>query len=95
MNKAAYVHTLKVQLREWDERIDMLSTLAKLAKLEAQSDLQARLARVHNKRDKLRAKVEELQVASEDAWQVVKENVEEAHSELRAAFDEAKACLMV
>lgn len=95
MKRAAYVAALQVQLREWDDRIDALSTLAKLASLEVQSDLQARMVHVLKKRDELRDKAQELEVTSKDAWEVVKESVEEAHSELRAAFDEAKSCLTV
>jgi uncharacterized coiled-coil DUF342 family protein len=95
MNRAAYVEALKVQLREWDDRIDMLATLARLADLDVQSDLQARMVRVLNKRDELRDKVQQLEVTSEDAWEAVKDSVDETHSELRATFDETKACLTV
>ncbi len=93
MNRGAYVEALKVQLREWDDQIDMLSTLARLANLEVQTDLQARIDRVVNKRDELRDKAQELELAGEDTWEVVKDSVEEAHRELRAEFEETKACL--
>jgi uncharacterized coiled-coil DUF342 family protein len=95
MKKVAYVEALKVQLREWNDRIDMLSTLAKLANLEVQTEFQVRMARVLKKRDELRDKAQELEVTGEDTWAVVKDTVEQAHRELRAEFDETKACLTV
>lgn len=95
MNKAAYIEALKVQLREWDDQIDMLSTLAKLANLEVQTEFQARMTRVLKKRDELRDKAQELEVTGEDTWAVVKDTVEQVHRELRAEYDETKACLMV
>lgn len=95
MKRAAYVEALKFQLREWDERINTLSTLAKLANLDVQSDLQARMVRVLSKRDEFRDRVQELEATGEDTWEVMMHSVEEAHRELRAEFDETRACLTV
>ncbi len=95
MNRGAYVEALKLQLREWDERIDMLASLAKLANLEVQTEFQARMARVHKKRNELRDRMQELELTGEDTWDVVRVSLERVHRELRAEFDETKACLTV
>lgn len=84
------METLRIHLREWDDQIDALWKLAKLARLETQTEFHAQMVQVLNKRDALQEKAEELQGASQDAWEVVRENVEGAHSELRAAYDDGK-----
>lgn len=95
MNRAAYVEALKIQLRGWDQRIDSLSTLAKLANLDVQPELQARMVELLEKRDEFREKVSELDGAGEGDWEATRESVERTHRELTEEFAETKACLTV
>jgi predicted trehalose synthase len=86
----AYVERLKSQLDEWNASIDRLEETARVAKSEAQLEYRERLATLRAKRDNLREKIGEVQKASEDAWEILKDGVEKAQSELKSALDEAK-----
>ncbi len=88
-----YLESLKERLDEWNDRIDTLEVLGRLASQEVQRGVQEQLAHLRGKRDELQAKLKHIQTASEDAWEVVKEGVEKAQHELKIAFDEAKSRL--
>ncbi|MGD2152866.1 MAG: hypothetical protein PVG79_06325 [Gemmatimonadales bacterium] len=87
----AYVNKIKNRLDEWNARIDRLEEQAQDTKAEAEELVQERIGRLRAKRDELEAKFREVQAAGADAWEIVKDGVEKAEGELRAAFDDAKS----
>jgi len=87
----AYVNKIKGQLDEWNARIDRLEEQAKVTKAEAEEQARERVGRLHAKRAELEAKLQELQAAGADAWEIAKGGVEAAERELAAAFDDAKS----
>lgn len=87
----AYINSLKSHLDEWNAKIDRLEETAKVAKVEAETEYRDRIAKLRDKRDQLEAKLKDVQVAGEDAWEILKEGVEKAQVELKVAFDEVKA----
>jgi len=86
----AYVERLKNQLDEWNLEIDRLEQTANVVKYEAETEARDRIARLRGKRDEFESKLKEVRAAGEDAWEILKDGVERAQTELKQAFDDAK-----
>ncbi|MEE4265448.1 MAG: coiled coil domain-containing protein [Desulfobacteraceae bacterium] len=89
VNKEQYKEKVKAQLREWDAKIDQLKAKADRAKAEFKIDYTHHLEELRSKRERTKAKLEELKVAGDKAWESVKDGLEKASADLKRALDEA------
>jgi hypothetical protein len=82
--KRAYLQAMTAQLDEWEARLHLGK--AKVARRIAGARLAAQdhVDDLREQRDGLRAKLDELKVAAEDRWEVVKDEVESRWAALRA-----------
>ena len=72
----AYVEKCKAQLDQLNAKVDLLQANAKEAGADARIKYEQELDQIREKREATRSKLDELQSASEDAWQDVKAGFE-------------------
>jgi uncharacterized coiled-coil DUF342 family protein len=93
-SRDAYVEMLKLKLDEWNDRIDMLQVLMRLAKQEVRNEVEDRMEHLRTKRDELQSKMKEIEETGEEAGTAVRQGVDRVHADLRQTFDEVKSSLM-
>ncbi|NIO33174.1 MAG: hypothetical protein GTN75_15465 [Gemmatimonadetes bacterium] len=84
---------LKLQLDEWNDRIDTLQVLTKLARQEVQTEVNERMDHLRAKRDELQSKLKDLEETGQEVGTAVKQGIEKVHADLRETFDEVKSSL--
>jgi uncharacterized coiled-coil DUF342 family protein len=87
--RRAYEEKLEAQMREWNAQIDLLKAKADTAKAEAKVEYYARIEALQQKRDKARAKLQELKAAGDEAWEELKAGAEKAWAEVKSAIHDA------
>jgi uncharacterized coiled-coil DUF342 family protein len=92
-SRDAYVEMLKLKLDEWNNRIETLQVLMKLAKQEARDEAKEHVGRLRTKRDELRSKIKDYQEAGEEAKTAVKLGIEKVHADMQDTLDEVKSSL--
>lgn len=80
---------MKIRLKELDAQIEGLLPKADKATAEAKSEYKERLGALRTKRETARATLEELEAASEEAWEDLKAGVDVALGELKNAVASA------
>jgi chromosome segregation ATPase len=86
--KQEFQQKLEAQLREWDAKLDELKTKAQEAKSEIKADYEKQLEVLSDKRATAQAKIQELRLRTEDAWEDLKGGTEKAWDEMRKALDQ-------
>jgi len=86
-----YIEKLKNKLDEWDADIDELEASALKTKADLKYELEDQIASLKIKRDIARAKLLELMDSGEDAWQDIREGVDEAWTSLKLAIEKARS----
>jgi uncharacterized coiled-coil DUF342 family protein len=84
---------LKLKLDEWNDRIDMLQVLTKLARHETQDKVAKRMDRLRTKRDELESKLREIEESGEEVGASVKQGIEKVRADMRETFDQVKSSL--
>ena len=88
-NKEAYRDKLEAQMREWSAKIDLLKARADQAEAEAKIEYNKRIEDLRQKKEALKAKLDELRNASDAAWQDIKAGTERAAADLKDAVQSA------
>ena len=89
--KHAYVKELKAQLDAWNAELDQFEAKARKAEANAKIRYQQRVEELRRMRDAAKLRLTEIQGASEDAWEDLREGVQSAWSSLKESFQEAKS----
>ena len=87
--REVYEKKLRAQLDEWKAELDVLKAKASNAEANAQLEYEHILAGLKGKHETAKSKLQELERASDDAWEDIKEGLEFAWIELRDAFKSA------
>ncbi len=85
-----YVTQMKAKLDEWNAEIDGLEAESRKAKAQARQQFAAQIATLRGKRDEAQAKLNELQGASEDAWEGLKSGVQQMWEDFTNTLKECK-----
>lgn len=85
----AYVEKLKIQLGEWSADIEKLKVGASRVSAEAKVEYEEQIAGLRKQRDSLASKVTDLQEASDEAWDEVKQGVQAAWERAKESFQKA------
>ncbi|HET6496000.1 MAG TPA: hypothetical protein VFH61_11640 [Thermoleophilia bacterium] len=85
----AYVERLKTQLGGWSADIEMLKARAGKISADARAEYEEQLAGLREQRDSLAAKVSDLQAASDEAWDGLKQGVQVAWDRAKDSFQKA------
>lgn len=77
----------EAQLKEWDAKLDALKAKLQDAKLEIRADFLKQLALLDEKRAVAQAKLQELNLRTESAWDDLMNGVEKTWDDLHKALD--------
>ncbi len=86
--KQVFQQKLEAQLKEWDAKLDELKVKVREAKTELRADYEKQLGILSEKRATAQAKLQELRLRTEDAWEDLKGGTERAWDEMRKALDQ-------
>lgn len=84
--RKAFEERLDAQLKEWNAQIALLKAKAGTAKAEAKVGYYAKIEALQHKRDSVKAKLQELKAAGDEAWEDLKAGTEKAWTEVKTAF---------
>ncbi len=90
-NREAYKQKVQAQLDEWKADADKLRAKIKKKQADRKIDSQKYLDELKVKQTQARAKLKQLEEASEDAWDDIKAGLENATAELKQSYAKAKA----
>ena len=82
-----YVEKLKHKLDDWNEDIDELEAKADHVKADMKEKYQEELKVVHQQRETVKQKANELIESGEEAWEELRTGVEDAWHKLTEAID--------
>ncbi|MCE8035951.1 MAG: hypothetical protein LPK20_06930 [Halomonas sp.] len=85
-----FIERMKAQLDEWNAEIEALAERARQASAEAQVRYQDDIERLRRRRDETWRRLEELQYASEAAWDTLQQGLDDAWELLRKALRDAQ-----
>lgn len=89
--KQAFQLKIEAQLKDWDAKLDELKAKAREAKAELRADYGKQIEILSDKRATAQAKLQELRLRTEDAWEDLKGGTERAWDEMRKALDQVTA----
>jgi len=84
-----FVENVKNQIDTWNTEITKLETTVEAAQADAKAKLQEQLEEMQQQREKAVANLQEMQHASEEAWDEMRKGSEDAWSALTEAFKKA------
>lgn len=87
--REAYEKKLRAELEEWKAEMDLLKAKAHKAEADAQLESENLWESLKAKQEAAAAKLHELEHASDEAWEDIKEGVEIAWGELRDSLKSA------
>jgi hypothetical protein len=82
----AHIEKREAQLRQWGVRLDELVARAEEAGAKAKIDHRKRIDDLKVKYQVARSRLDELRAAGSEKWEIFKNGVERAWSELEVAF---------
>ena len=88
-DKELYQQKKQAQLDEWKAELDKLKAKASEASADKKIELNKEIERLDSKVEEGKAKLAEIEGASEDAWDSVKDGVESAWDSMKHAFSDA------
>jgi predicted nucleic acid-binding Zn-ribbon protein len=89
--KDAYVKKLKAQIDEWSTELDKLEAKAKKTSADAKLEYESQIKALRQRYDSAKARITEIQQASEGSWEDLKQGVESAWGAFKQGLDKAKA----
>lgn len=87
--KKSYLQKLAAQLQDWDSELDQLKLKAEQAKSGAKAEIEEQITELRAKKDAAMVKFNQLQEASDEAWDDIKAGAEKSWAELKGAFKNA------
>ena len=87
--KQAFEDKIKAQLDELDAKIDVLKAKAKQAEAAGKQDYYETIEDLQKKRGEVKSKLQELRDAGDDAWEDMKQGVEESWTSFADAVKSA------
>lgn len=85
-----FVEQMKARLDEWNAEIEALAARARQASVEAQARYHDDIERLKRRRDETQRRLEELQYASEAAWDALQQGLDDAWELMRKALRDAQ-----
>ncbi len=85
-----FIEQMKARLDEWNAEIDALAARARQAGAETQTRYHDDIERLKRRRDETRRRLEELQFASEAAWDSLQQGLDDAWELMRKALRDAR-----
>jgi len=93
--KDSYLKKMKAELDDlnykWNIERNKIEAKAQHAKVEVKKKYEEKLKTLQKKREKMSQKLDQIDVASEDAWRDIKEGVDNAWQSLNEAIKKARS----
>jgi enoyl-[acyl-carrier-protein] reductase (NADH) len=93
--KDSYLKKIKAELDDlnykWNIERNKIEAKAQHAKVEVKHKYEEKLKTLEKKREKMSQKLDQIDVASEDAWKDIKEGVDNAWQSLNEAIKKARS----
>lgn len=86
-NKEKYIERLKTKLDEWNEEINRLEAKAKKAEAGARERYEKELQNLRAYYSEARQKYLNIQKATKDTWETLRQEAEEASGKIREAIN--------
>jgi DNA anti-recombination protein RmuC len=86
-----YIDKLKSKLDEWNAAIDKLEVQAKLAEMENRQKYEAEIETFKQKRDEIQERLNTMRSSGEQAFEDLRQGVEQAWDSLWDAYKKAKS----
>ncbi|SIO36079.1 hypothetical protein [Salinivibrio sp. ES.052] len=90
MQRQEMIDKLHHRLHDWNQEIDKLEAKASVASANAKADYRDSIEHMRARKEQAKTRIDELQNASDDAWDDIKQGAEQALSSLKEAYDSAK-----
>lgn len=90
-SKDVYKAKIDAQLKEWSIKIADLKAKAELAEANVKVEYLKQIELLSARKEKAQAKLEELKIAGDEAWESLSKGMEKAVSELKDAINNAIA----
>jgi len=88
-NRSDYVEKLSAQMVEWDMQIDQLKIKATSASPEARLEYSKAINALQLKRDEAALKLQNIPIASDDEWDVLKAGIDQIWGDLTTMLGDA------
>lgn len=88
-DKDLYREKIEAKLKEIKARMELLEAKAAQVKAEAKLEYQRHLDELHQKREGLRSRLDELKSSGGEAWKDLRAGMEKAADDLKQAIDKA------
>jgi hypothetical protein len=89
-NREAYKKKFEAQLDEWKAETEKLKAKARKAKANAEIDITREMEKLEKRRDDLKVRLRNLEGSSKEAWVEIKEGLDQAGKDMKAALEKAK-----
>ncbi len=90
-NRDAYVAKLKAQIDEWNAQLDRFEAQAKQTGENAKLSYDEQIKALHQQRELAKARFAEIQAASDEAWEDIKQGVDIAWTAFKEGLDRARS----
>jgi hypothetical protein len=87
--KKSFLQTMSEQLLAWDSQVEELKKKVNHAKGEAKEEYKKQIKELTAQQEALQLKIQELNKAGDEAWEVLKNGVEKAATDLKKTFQNA------
>jgi chromosome segregation ATPase len=87
--KDQYIESLASELKEWSAQIDLMAAKAENATADAKLNYAREIEELRAKQREASAKMKELEEASGDAWETVKETADNVWDDLKTGIARA------
>ena len=87
--KDAYIKKMHAQLDEWDAKLDLLK--AQMANVSADANIKfnEQIENLEEQRGRLMAKLDRLEEAGEDAWEDIRDGIDDAWNSITKTIKKA------
>jgi predicted nucleic acid-binding Zn-ribbon protein len=89
--KELYKQKMQAQLDEWEAEVEGFKAKSCGASANAQLELNKEISALKGKIEQGKTKLAEIESASEDAWESIKEDLDSVWDSLKSAVSDAKA----
>ncbi|MGE5422643.1 MAG: coiled coil domain-containing protein [Ignavibacteriales bacterium] len=91
MKREEYQGKMEAQLSDWGAEIDKLAARADKATADAKQGYHEQIETLRTKKESIHAKLQELKTSSDDAWEDLREGLDQLGDQAQDAFKKAAA----
>ena len=89
-DRKRYIDQLDAQVQQWRAELERLEAEANKAQADARVEYEQRIRQLSGKPAEAESKVNHMREAQSDAWQSLKDGMEQAVDDLKTAFSQAR-----